>query len=83
MWIGPDGEIHVSAMYDTREGQASRRDMASREEPDLPKTLLYAMWYGTPYPYTPANDRTSAGDVMQLDSTTTAVNFQNFIDIIE
>ena len=88
MWIGPDGEIHVSAMYDTgKEGQTSRDMVSSREEPDLPKTLLYAMWYpdSSPYdpPYIPPNDRTTAGDVHQLDSATTAVNFQNFMDIIE
>ena len=83
MWIGTDGEIHVSAMYDAGEGQKARRNLASREEPDLPETLLYAMWYGTPYPHNPLNDITSAYDVQQLDSTTTAVNFQNFIDIIE
>lgn len=82
MWIGADGEIHVSAMYDTREGKATRGDMTSREEPDLPKTHLYAMWYPDSSPYDPPNDITPAEDARQLDSSTTAVNFQNFMDII-
>ena len=87
MWIGTDGEIHVSAMYDTGKGkgQTLSRKMVSRGgEPNLPSAHLYAMWYlDSSSPYDQPNDITPAGDARQLDSSSAAVNFQNYMDIIK
>ena len=85
MWIGPDGEIHVSAMYyDTDDDTETRKTMmTTRDGPDLPETLLYAMWYGIPSPYIPPNINICLDDnhenfvEARIDN-----NFENFIDII-